>query len=370
MKEEKNKWFTRLWGSIKEFIKNKKFSWVWVTLIIVFLILNIIYMFNFIIRNGIGLSSSQADFGYYGSFIGGIIGAFAPLITVLILVETLNEQKNFSEKQNTFFTKQTSYMKEQEKSLKKQISHLETQRIADKIDKFESRLMLMLRLHRDNVDEMMISENNRKDNANEFMPIKGRNVFVGMIEEYREIIRQLKQMEAEIEYNGKERSNVAYSILYFGIEENSVYLLENELKTIGIPINSIKAIILWMKKRPNIGKVKISLGYSPFQGHQQRLGHYFRQMWQIIKFIDNCDCFTYNSDEKKYEYSKMLRAQLSNHEQALLAINALSPFGRKAWKESGTLKKYQLIRNISKDFFKSDTELNLEEAFKEIRWQY
>src|SRR5258706_15636693 len=63
--------------------------------------------------------------------------------------------------------------------------------------------------------------------------------------------------------------------------------------------------------------------FTPFEGHQSRLGHYYRHLYQTVCYVDSKD---YDID--KYEYVKTIRAQLTTHEQALLFINSLSPHGR------------------------------------------
>lgn len=92
-----------------------------------------------------------------------------------------------------------------------------------------------------------------------------------------------------------------------------------------------------------------------YGGHQFRLGHYFRHLFQSFKFL-NKQIFL--SESQKYEYGKLYRAQLSNYEQALLLINinSLSSLGMK-WEyvpENGEnfnysnklITKYNLIKNL------------------------
>jgi hypothetical protein len=75
-----------------------------------------------------------------------------------------------------------------------------------------------------------------------------------------------------------------------------------------------------------------------YNGHQHRRGHYFRHLFQTVKYIN------YNDDikeEEKYFYAKTLRAQLSTYEQAILFINSITTLGYK-WEllpEENLLKK-------------------------------
>ena len=89
-------------------------------------------------------------------------------------------------------------------------------------------------------------------------------------------------------------------------------------------------------------------------GYSVLLGHYFRSLFQIIKYVDS---FSYGGIENvlelselefKYKYIKILRSNLTNNEQILLFYNCLTPFG-KEWKdrnEKSFFDKYKIIKNI------------------------
>ncbi len=110
-----------------------------------------------------------------------------------------------------------------------------------------------------------------------------------------------------------------------------------------------------------------SIKYKPFQGHQSRLGHYFRNLYQIVKFVHFQKIL---SDSEKYDYVRSIRTQLSNHEQAFLLLNIISDLGH-SWRESDKdfLKKYKLIRNIPNGFFSTD-ELKLSDYFPLENMEY
>ena len=85
-----------------------------------------------------------------------------------------------------------------------------------------------------------------------------------------------------------------------------------------------------------------------YGGHQFRLSHYFRHLFQSFKYIDTN---TFLSQKEKYFYAKMLRGQLSTYEQALIFINSISTLGMK-WEylpESLNGKEYspKLISNYN-----------------------
>jgi hypothetical protein len=74
---------------------------------------------------------------------------------------------------------------------------------------------------------------------------------------------------------------------------------------------------------------------------QGDVGHYFRNMYNILKFINNSQI------EHKRLYSNILRAQLSSHELALLFYNCLTSNGVEKFKP--LIEKFTLLKNLSED---------------------
>ena len=75
------------------------------------------------------------------------------------------------------------------------------------------------------------------------------------------------------------------------------------------------------------------------------LGHYYRNLYHIVKFIDEDKSL--ETFEDKYKYIKILRAQLSAPEINLLAWNGLSQHGE-AFKP--LIEKYKLLKNMNFDY--------------------
>jgi len=78
-----------------------------------------------------------------------------------------------------------------------------------------------------------------------------------------------------------------------------------------------------------------------FAKHQSDMGHYFRNLYNIIKFIDNKGPAQF---EEKYVYTNLLRAQLSSHELLLLFYNSLSQFGSDKFKP--LIERYHILKNM------------------------
>mgnify|MGYP000182746641 CR=1 FL=1 len=84
-----------------------------------------------------------------------------------------------------------------------------------------------------------------------------------------------------------------------------------------------------------------------YGGHQFRLGHYYRHLFQVVKYVNKQLNIDYQT---KYDYVKILRAQLSTYEQAVLFLNSLSKMGS-VWELNPE------IDETLKDFNKKDFEL-------------
>jgi hypothetical protein len=114
-----------------------------------------------------------------------------------------------------------------------------------------------------------------------------------------------------------------------------------------------------------------------YGGHQFRLGHYYRHLFQVIKYINK----QLNIDfETKYEYVKILRAQLSTYEQAVLFLNSLSKMGS-VWelnpeideklkgfnkKDFELITKYNLIKNVPGETIYG---INFKDFYPEIEYE-
>lgn len=79
------------------------------------------------------------------------------------------------------------------------------------------------------------------------------------------------------------------------------------------------------------------LSYTLFwKDHQTELGHYFRYLYNLIKFVDE-------SEFSEGPYIKLIRAQLSDQELFLLFYNSVSDHGQKF---RNYIEKYELFDNM------------------------
>ena len=278
----------------------------------------------------------------FGSFIGGYFGTILLIFSVALIGATYRNQKATNE-----------------------------------ITTFDSRFFELLGFHRENVSEIGIGSD-----------MTGRRVFVSLIREFRDVLQIVndKCVSLALNYKSEERIDLAYLAFYYGVGPNSTRMLKaavahHEKKLTEAVITQMECN--WEEHRKLSQKINDSavpekereqlklernrisrISYRPFDGHQSRLGHYYRHLFNLIKYVDK-----HAPTGANIEYADMVRAQLTNHEQALLCLNSLSNVGR-TWRSLKYLETYSLIKNIPKDFFNPTSELNIENAFPQIEFEF
>lgn len=183
----------------------------------------------------------------------------------------------------------------------------------------------------------------------------GRKVFVVMQTEL-ECIIGIYKITYNIDSIDADSYNLCYEVFFNGIDyiKNKKYekYIEFIRQLEHAKINHKNPISRSNYQRKLFrDKVELKFNYKPFSGHSSRLGHYYRQLFLAVKTVaDNKDL----SDPQKLDYLKLLRAQLSNHEQILLFYNWLNPNFGGQWEKdkeeySGIrnyFSKYKMIHNL------------------------
>lgn len=293
--------------------------------------------------------------GQVGDFVGGIAGTLFAVSGTLLIYLSFREQTN-----------------------------------QNKREAFESAFFEMLRLHRENIYEMKLSrEKSSNEEAAENRKVF-RLIYAEFVECYREVKKFFRKTDnyilpkykielqtianrinKKIDVKEMAMIDTAYSIIFFGIANEGEQVLnhrfrnkyqgvhfrqlitylklkpqksnDSRFKTFlylrNLPVTQLRAKIkeLYDYKRkalidnPTLTIVELEHlsknDYTKYYGgHQFRLGHYFRHLFQTYKYLH------YHKNlktEEKYFYGKTLRAQLSTYEQALLFINSISSLGMK-----------------------------------------
>jgi hypothetical protein len=227
-----------------------------------------------------------------------------------------------------------------------------------KVERFENKFYEMLRLHRANVDEMNIADR-----------VTGRKCFIQYFYEFSNCYKIVEDMvkvgiRAGANYNTIDLLDFAYSIFFFGVGINSEKLYrknftpEQEALFIDCKKQMEDLAERYRTARRNdkesryftfdlpltfvVDERSKLFYYEPFNGHADRLGHYYRHLLKTVTYVtEQSEHFL--DEEQKREYVKMFRAQLSNFEQLMLYYNSMAWF-REEWHELFT--DYALIKNL------------------------
>jgi hypothetical protein len=246
-----------------------------------------------------------------------------------------------------------------------------------RIQQFESQFYEMVRLHKENVNEMKITgydlsiqesinydisgqvtgnKTVTKSRAIKFT--EARKVFVTMHTELIAIYELLESYDEKY-FTGISKEallKLAYQIFFYGVKSDLPSSDEIEDNIIGIykrHLNNIRN-----RHRDSNGSINVFEGvnmkniglhikYSPFTGHESRLGHYYRHLYGTVKFVTTNDGKLFSYSEVR-SYLKILRSQMSNDEQLMLYYNCIIGFGRD-WELKGYLTKYRMIHNLPVD---------------------
>lgn len=189
------------------------------------------------------------------------------------------------------------------------------------IQQFESQFYEMLHLHKQNVSEISIKS--LIDGA----VVEKRAAFESMVKDFNSLLKSSTAFNqfTEVEYD------VCYQIFFWGYSNKQIERLSGPAQKF---IEDKE-----LQEHNNIGKLHYHKGYSSF------LGHYFRHLFLMVKFVAESKVVT--DYEKRIKYLKLLRAQLSNYEQIILFYNWVGGFG-KPWEDGDNhyFTEYKMIHNL------------------------
>jgi hypothetical protein len=261
-----------------------------------------------------------ATAGVLGDFVGGYVGSYFALISIVLLYSTLKSQRK-----------------------------------AYQLQSFEAKYFELIKMHRENVAEL------------EIQGTEGRKLFVLMIRELRSLLEVVKAVATAQgqTLTQRERMHIAYYCFFFGTGPNSSRMLRQSLSGFNPSfIDTLERELDLPETKKKASDAK-KLLFVPFEGHQSRLGHYYRHLYQAVRYVDQQII-----DIDKYEYVKTIRAQLTTHEQALLLLNSLTPIGNDWWLRDFMLN-YRMVQNLPRHFFDPASELDLSTIFpaKYFEWE-
>lgn len=349
----------------------------------------IILVLPFILANKWLYIVDFSQSGQVGDTIGGVMGPFIALIAAFLTFIAFWIQYRANEKQNDIAKKQLEMAEQQNEMLAKQTEIAQKQEQKYAIERFENTLHQMLDVYSRNSEAVKVGDLTGKEAFDE-MAAELFFIYYMLDRKYRKLLihKEFETKEKTFQkaiwnnanslWNASDKrkaflTTLAYELFFYGtnvVTPERVYhnkgelLLAHELvmqfKKIDYHRNEKISYKSLLKKltTPNEEEVNLQVYFAQYQmalGHNAHLGHYYRQMLQIVKFISEAPQKMFD-ERQKYDYGKLLRSQLCDAEQVLLYYNSLSLMGQ-AWNERhgtddddiktwGYILRYRLIKNI------------------------
>ncbi|MES2004952.1 MAG: putative phage abortive infection protein [Bacteroidota bacterium] len=204
-------------------------------------------------------------------------------------------------------------------------------------ERFENQFFEMMKIYRENVSEM---DYVAPDSLDEMSPTYGRKVFVKINREFLTLAKDLHIRFPDI--IERDLTSITYLIIFFGVANEGDEMLMLSLRK-HLYINRYPQVENYIKTLSNQRTI-YNRKVKKFGGHQIRLGHYFRHLYQTVLFVHSQEFLTQN---EKYDYIKLLRGQMSTHEQAVFFYNSLSPLGSKWELRFRNALTYELARDMN-----------------------
>jgi len=329
--------------------------------------------------------SIQDISGPIGDTIGGLVNPFIALAAVIVTGLAFYMQYEANKQARQQFNDNLEFQKGQ---LENEITFEKIKKGEDDFNRnltrtqesFERQFFELLRLHKENVNELSIEID--KKSASSGKNIVGRRVFILFKNElhltYGLFLKIYKYKYSN--YKGKFNIRIfklSYYVFFEGFNSfNKINsnILSQEFDLDKHFIDFLKKTLFHTRDLYDQSKVQqefydYSLSpptlittqhfqYLPFVGQESRLGHYFRHLFLMLKFVSDQNTHIIDYSKKRY-FLRILRAQLSNHEQVLLFYNWFSDYGN-SWEE----KSYNNRINRIGNYFFTDFRMihNLDES--------
>lgn len=254
-------------------------------------------------------SIDPSIFSSYGAFVGGLLGSLVALTSVFLFYGSLQEQKQAFQRQQ-----------------------------------IDNNIIQLVNIVRENSENMWIHRRS------------GKRVFVTLVRELYESYSVVMRLSHELAVNESELPNIAYLAFYYGaVGKVSEEILRARLSG-KLSRRSLDMLFEAYKRRRAEIEKEGGFPHIVFDGHQSRLGHFYRHLFQAISYINEQpnDLLDY---KEKYRFAKMIRAQLTTQEQLLLFWNSISVLGEN-WERAKKLTdpnrklltKYNFFKNIPAGF--------------------
>ncbi len=287
------------------------------------------------------------DFQNTGPFGDTLNGIMAPFIAMLAAILTFiafwvqykaNEQQRMDIEFERFQIKFFELLKIHKQNVDYIKSKFKRDYFSDCVEDLRKIYMLSEKFYLDYLNRTHLQKKYDSEKYDENLIRVAYHVFwLGISNEARISIKDMMKNDFEPQFFEQLFNwyqNVAFKFFDYSISKNK---------------NKRKPMFIYKNRYDNMNLITIEK--MLFIDRASLLGHYYRHLYQVVKYIDDQDDSIID-ENSKYEYVKNVRAQLSNNEQILLYFNSLTKFGApwiKLHSEdilSCYLIKYKMIKNI------------------------
>jgi hypothetical protein len=138
-------------------------------------------------------------------------------------------------------------------------------------------------------------------------------------------------------------NNIDYSFLPINYDLGKAF----ELKGRDVFKESYRRLVSKLRIMNTIEEINIAY-LKEYENYNTDFGHYFRNLYRIFKLIDEMSLVPPEELFKtRYNYTSIVRAQLSDYELLWLAYNCVSDKGKERFKP--LVHRYTLLNNIDKE---------------------
>ena len=272
-------------------------------IVIIFTIIGFVSFFMIVFNKAYFNTSLEIDkdlASSFGDFFGGYVGTIFSILSVILLIYTINIQNTDKRK-----------------------------------DEVKNNFFRMLDFHNENVRQLKVSH----IDTNKDKKIEGRRAFVIFRLQMKELLKLVEEVNEENNYELSDVviADITYMFFFYGLDKDWEDFTEIQLDI--YPNNREVA-------QRTLEKIKLNPILKLGRTNQTSLSSYFRNMYNAIKLVDGSKIL---SDTEKKELIKIYRAQLSNPELYILFTNLMSRFGKK-WKDKGYITIYEFIKNLPQGY--------------------
>lgn len=303
-------------------------------------------------------SEKIGSLGTVGDWLGGSTLPWLTFATIFLLIETsiiqrkqIKLQREEMRENSTFQQKQMDLQKQE---MEKTNEEFKIQNQTIKTQRFENTFFNMLTLHNQLIENLSFSSSGlgRPNRTS-----TGRSTFPDIVDEfYKSFDSERKRLDkiyvaSANHLNKKDKDKIDLAMKRSSLRDIEIINYVEE-----IPESDYDLCNKFLEEfLHNDELIVIMDSYDKFYNrYDNLLGHYFKSLYRIIKYVDETNLI--EDQEEKEFYTDFIRSQFSTFEQVLLFYNCLSdksfcnflPF----------LRKYNLLDGLDKSRLLYDGHYN------------